>query len=139
MTEKITLEINPEELRKILLDYYQKLYNDKSINIVFIPKKEYESDDEFEFKYLTTKIILRKSKPIDLKIGKCTSVIEHELFSNDIKKVLDSILSDTDYKVKNIDFKTSEKNVAEDDEEDYSFDGINVSLRKKQKVKQKTK
>ena len=139
MTEKITLEIKPEELKKILLDYYQELYNDKSIDIVFIPKKEYGSDDEFEFKYLTTKIILKKSKPIDLKIGKCTSVIEQELFSNDIKKVLDSILCDTDYKVKDIDFKTSEKNVSDDDVEDYSFDGINVSLRRNQKVKQKTK
>ena len=137
MIEKITLEISAEDLRKILLDYYQKLYNDKSINIVFIPKKEYEFDDEF--KYLTTKIILRKSKPIDLKIGKCTSVIEEELFSNDIKKVLYSTLSDTDYKVKDINFKTSEKNVSADELEDYSFDGINVSLRRKQKVKQKTK
>jgi len=139
MTEKITLEISAEELRKILLDYYQEFYNDKSIDIVFIPEKKYGSDDEFEFKYLTTKIILRKSKPIDLKIGKCTSVTEEELFSNDIKKVLDSTLSDIDYKVKDIDFKTSEKNVSDDDEENYSFDGINVSLRRKQKVKQKTK
>ena len=45
MTEKITLEMSAEELRKILLDYYQKLYNDKSIDIVFIPKKKYGSDD----------------------------------------------------------------------------------------------
>lgn len=136
MTEKITLEIKSDELRKILLDYYQEFYNDKTIDIVFIPKKEYET--EFEFGYLTTKIILKKSKSIDLKIGKCTSIIEQKLFSNDIKKVLTATLAKTDYKVTNIDFKTSEKKVSYEDEENYSFDGISVSLKRKQKVKQKT-
>jgi len=137
MTEKITLEIKSDELRKMLLDYYQEFYNDKSIDIVFVPKKE--QDEELDFKYLTTYIILRKTKPIDLKIGKCTSVIEQQLFSEDIKKVLNSYLSETEYKVINITFRTSEQPPSFDEEENYSFDGISVSLKQKQKVKQKTK
>lgn len=137
MTEKITLEIKSDELRKMLLDYYQEFYNDKSIDIVFVPKKE--QDEELDFKYLTTHIILRKTKPIDLKIGKCTSVIEQQLFSEDIKKVLNSYLSETEYKVINITFRTSEQPPSFDEEENFRFDGISVSLKQKQKVKQKTK
>ena len=137
MTENISINIEPDELKKILLDYYKKLYNEDDIKITFYPKKQgYYEDDE-----LVTTIKLERK----IKIGSNIATITNELDKEDLKEVIDDNIKESDYIVSYLNLKTELKtyeNHGMFEGESYSspkFIELQAILKRKEKVKQKIK
>ena len=134
MTEDITLDLTPEELKKILLDYYQKLYNDKNITIMFKSKKELVDFFEDEVEELITRIIMERK----IKLGNHTATIKNEIEIKDLKEVLNEVLNnninESDYEIVYLYLKTED----EDSYKSIVFKGLQATLKRK-KVKQKIK
>lgn len=133
MSEITTLEIKTENLKKLLLDYYKKFYNDESVDIVFKSNKVYEGF--YEFQKLVTKIFVKRNKLIDLKIGKAFTTIEEEVTVDDIKKVLDKAIEDSEYQVSDVNLQTTEESYGIYEDTRICFKGINSKLHKKEKQK----
>ena len=134
MNQKITLEITADELKNILLDYYKKLYNDDSVEISFHSKEI--SEGFYEFKSVQTIVKLKRSIPINLGIGKCTSTLEEEIKKEDIKDILQEALSEYNYEVSYIIFDT-EKSCGRYEETFIQFKGLKADLKTKSKQKVK--
>ena len=136
MTEHITMDINPEELKKILLDYYKKEYKEKNIEIDFDSKKELIGYPEYE--EYTTKIIMERK----ITVANHTATIKCEIDNNDLKEILNQSISESEYEISLICLRTEPKTynygVGEENNTCAEFKGLHVILKKK-KVKQKIK
>ena len=133
MTENISINIKPDELKKILLDYYKKLYNDESIKFFFISKEELVG--YYEDKKLTTTVNMERK----IKIGKETGTITYELNKKDIIDALNNSINDNNFEIIDISLKT-EKEYYNGNYGDYiELKELQAILKRKEKVKQKIK
>ena len=129
MIENVTLNIKPNDLRKILTDYYKQLYNDDNITILF--KSTEELVGIYEDKELTTTVEMTRR----IKIGNQIGTIRYDLSKNDIVEVLNNSLNDDNYEIEYITLKTEKEYL-----DDYiEFKELEATMKRKEKVKQKIK
>lgn len=133
MTEKITLEIKSNELKKMLLEHYKEIYKDESISIIIHSSKELVG--LYEIESLVTNIKLRRNVNINLKIGKCSSTLEEEITLQDIKDILQESLNEQEYEVIDLRLDTDKRLEGFYETEHIVFNGLIVDLKKKQKQK----
>lgn len=127
MKENITMRINEEELKSLLIDYYGKKYNDNDFDIVFETKKECVGF--YETKMIQTHIRLKRK----IRIGNNSVTIEEELDEDDIKEIICEELKDMDYEINNLRFENRIKYEGFYGDEVPTFDGVNIDLKRKQK------
>lgn len=127
MKENITMKITADELKKLLVDYYEKEYNDNNFDIVFETKEEYVGihDD----KALVTHIKLKRN----IRIGNHIAAIEEEIDKDDVNEILTKMLCNTDFEVEYITFDNKKECVGYYEDTKFTFNGLKVDLKRKQK------
>lgn len=139
MKENINMNIAPEELKSILLNYYKKLYNNEDIQVLFNAKQEYVP--HYEDKQLFTIVNVERK----IKVGNHVATITYELDESDIRKVLNEDLEKTEYEIFSLSLNTKLETCHSRsfyDEYVYqtpTFKGVNTSLKRKERTKQKIK
>lgn len=130
MNKNLTITIEADELKQLLLKYYQDLYKDESVSIEEKSGKEFVGP--YEFPNLVTKLNLKRN----IKIGKYPAVSEQEIDDETIKKVLSSTLEDTGYQVEDIKLITKRELVGLYEIEEICFKGVRVVVKQKENQKQ---
>lgn len=127
MKENITMKITADELKKLLVDYYEKEYNDNNFDIIFETKEECVG--LYETKVVQTHIKLKRN----IRIGNHIAAIEEELDKDDVNEILTKMLCNTDFEVEYITFDNKKECVGYYEDTEFTFNGLKVDLKRKQK------
>lgn len=130
MANNIMINIKANELKSLLLDYYQSIYPNEIKDVEIIPKKE--NTGLYETTSLVTKIKLIKN----IKIGKFLATVEEIISDEDIKQIINSNLEDNNYQIESITRVTKSRLEGLYEYEEIYFDGIEVYLKSLEHQKQ---
>lgn len=130
MANNIMISIKANELKSLLLDYYQCIYPNEIKDVEIIPKKE--NTGLYETTSLVTKIKLIKN----IKIGKFLATVEEIISDEDIKQIINSNLEDNNYQIESITWVTKSRLEGLYEYEEIYFDGIEVYLKSLEHQKQ---
>lgn len=130
MANNIMINIKANELKSLLLDYYQSIYPNEIKDVEIISKKE--NTGLYETTSLVTKIKLIKN----IKIGKFLATVEEIISDEDIKQIINLNLEDNNYQIESITRVTKSRLEGLYEYEEIYFDGIEVYLKSLEHQKQ---
>lgn len=121
------IEIKPKELKQLLIDYYKNKTKDESVKISF--KTSEELVGFYESKSIVTRIKLKRN----MSLGSQVINSEREISEEELKDVLNEILMEKDYEVINLFLDNEKQSVGYYEDTSYSFEGVKLNVRKRQK------
>lgn len=130
MGNSVQINISPDEVKQILLDYYRKIYPNESVDISISANEELVG--LYEISTLVSRIKLIRN----IKIGKYTALSKEIISEQDIKDIVSPIFDKDNYQVEDVNLITDRKMVGPYENKEIYFEGLEVWLKPKSYQKQ---